>query len=108
MSTPDGAGTFTIELPESLLTPFAGTPETFAREVRLAAAIEWYREGRVSQGKAAEIAGLSRIDFLDALYRAKVPACQVTVDEVMEEVERAVALHRERFAPDPANQGGAP
>ena len=108
MSTPDEAGTFTIELPESLLTPFAGTPEAFAREVRLAAAIEWYREGRVSQGKAAEIAGLNRIDFLDALYRAKVPACQVTVDEVMEEVERAVASHRERIAPDPTNQGGAP
>ena len=67
MSMPDEAATFTIELPESLLTPFAGTPEAFAREVRLAVAIEWYREGRVSQGKGAEIAGLSRIDFLDAL-----------------------------------------
>ena len=31
MSTPDEADTFTIELPESLLTPFAGTPEAFAR-----------------------------------------------------------------------------
>ena len=77
------------------------------REVRLAAAIEWYREGRVSQGKGAEIAGLSRIDFLDALYRAKVPACQVTVDELMEEVDRAVASRRERIAPDTAGQDGA-
>ena len=67
MSTPNEVGTFTIELPESLLTPFAGTPEAFAREVRLAAAIEWYREGRVSQGMGAEIAGLSRVDFLEAL-----------------------------------------
>jgi hypothetical protein len=67
MSTPNDAGTFTIELPESLLTPFAGTPEAFAREVRLAAAIEWYREGRVSQGKGAEFAGLTRVDFLDTL-----------------------------------------
>jgi len=99
---------FTIELPEDVLTPFARTPEAFAREVRLAAAIEWYREGRVSQGKGAEIAGLSRIEFLDALYRAKVPACQVTVDELMEEVDRAVAAHRERITPDPADQGGVP
>jgi predicted HTH domain antitoxin len=100
--------TFTIELPETLLTPFARTPEAFAREVRLAAAIEWYREGRVSQGKAAEIAGLSRIVFLDALYRAKVPACQVTVDELVEEVDLAGASHRERVAvaPDPADQDG--
>jgi predicted HTH domain antitoxin len=78
--------------------PFTGTPEAFAREVRLAAAIEWYREGRVSQGKAAEIAGLSRTDFLDALHRAKVPVCQITVDALKEEADRAVPAHPRTFA----------
>ena len=107
MSAPHGTNTFTIELPEDVLTKFAETPEAFAREVRLAAAIEWYREGRVSQGKGAAIAGVSRVDFLDALFRAKVPASQVTVDELMEEVDRAVEANRGRIAPDPADQGGA-
>jgi predicted HTH domain antitoxin len=41
----------------------------------------------ISQGRAAEIAGLSRAEFLDALYRAKVPACQITVEELKEELE---------------------
>jgi predicted HTH domain antitoxin len=94
MSAEHGTNTFTIELPEDVLTKFAETPEAFAREVRLAAAIEWYREGRVSQGKGAAIAGVSRVDFLDALFRAKVPASQVTVDELMEEVDRAVEANR--------------
>jgi predicted HTH domain antitoxin len=67
----------------------ADAPEAFAQERRLAAAIEWYRQGRVSQGRGAEIAGLGREEFLDALARAKVAACQVTVDELMEEVDRA-------------------
>ena len=107
MSTPDEAGTFTIELPQSVLTPFAGTPETFAREVRLAAAMEWYREGRVFQGNGSRDRRAEPGRFPRALYRQGA-ACQVTVDEVMEEVERAVASHRERFAPDPANQGGTP
>jgi predicted HTH domain antitoxin len=88
MSAPNVTGTFKIELPESVLTTFAETPDAFAREIRLAAAIQWYREGRVSEGKAAEIAGLSRTDFLDALRRAQVPATAVIADEVMEEVER--------------------
>lgn len=100
------ASHFTIELPESVLAGFDGTPEAFARELRIAAAIEWYRQGRVSQGQGAEIAGLGRGEFLDALARAKVPACQVTVDELMEEVDRAVEAHRQRVAPDPAEQGG--
>jgi predicted HTH domain antitoxin len=100
MSTPDEAGTFTIELPESLLTSFAGTPEAFAREVRLAAAIEWYREGRVSQGKGAEIAGMNRWEFLQALSRAQVDVFQVTADDLKEEVARDLQARRERLAPD--------
>jgi predicted HTH domain antitoxin len=40
----------------------------------------------VSQGKAAELAALTRGDFLDELYRRKVPACQVTADELADEI----------------------
>src|SRR5438270_7099437 len=80
----DTSSTVTIELPEGFPAGIGGTPEAFAREFRLAAAIEWYREGRVSQGQAAGFAGLGRADFLDELARAKVPAVQATVDELME------------------------
>ena len=107
MSVGHGENHITIELPQDVWAPIAETPEAFAKEMRLAAAIEWYREGRVSQGRGAEIAGLSRIDFLDALIRAKVPACQVTVDELMVEVNRASAAYREFLAPHPADQSGA-
>ena len=102
MSTAQGTNSFTIELPEDILNHFAQTPEVFAKEMRLAAAIEWYREGRISQGHGAEIAGLNRIEFLEELFRAKVPACQVTVDELMEEVDRVVAANCQRIASDPA------
>jgi predicted HTH domain antitoxin len=73
--------TITIELPDDTALPYGDTDEQFAHALRLAAAIYWYDRGMISQGKGAEIAGLSRADFLDALFRAKVPACQVTVDE---------------------------
>jgi predicted HTH domain antitoxin len=102
MSTSQGTNSFTIELPEDILHHFAQTPEVFAKEMRLAAAIEWYREGRISQGHGAEFAGLNRVEFLEELFRAKVPACQVTVEELMEEVDRVVAANRQRIASDPA------
>src|SRR3954454_16365619 len=101
MGAERGTATFTVELPESLLTTCAETPEDFARELRRAAAIEWYREGRVSQGKGAEIAGMSRWEFIQALGRAEVPVCQVTAEELDEEVERAFVAHRERLAAHP-------
>ena len=64
-------------------------PNEFAREMRIAAAVQWYAQGVVSQGKAAELAGLTRADFLGELHRRKVPACQVTPDELADEIHGA-------------------
>jgi len=35
-------------------------PIEFAHEMRVAAAVQWYAQGIVSQGKAAELAGPTR------------------------------------------------
>lgn len=61
-------------------------PNEFAREMRIAAAVQWYAQGVISQGKAAELAELSRMHFLAELSRRKVPACQVTPDELAGEI----------------------
>jgi predicted HTH domain antitoxin len=89
-------------VPENVLSLFSQTPEAFAKEMRLAAAIEWYREGRIFQGQGAEIARLNRVEFLDRLFRAKVPVCQVTADELMEEVDRVVQVNCQRASADPS------
>ena len=54
--------------------------------MRVAAAVQWYAQGIVSQGKAAELAGLTRSEFLEELYRRRVPACQVTAEELTDEI----------------------
>jgi predicted HTH domain antitoxin len=93
--------TITIEIPDDTALPFGETDEQFARALRLAAAIHWYDRGMISQGKGAEIAGLSRAAFLDALFRANVPACQVTVDELKEELGTWQRLSGESSTPRP-------
>ena len=50
--------------------------------MRLAAAIIWYAQGRISQGRAAEIAGVSRAGFLDALSASGVSVCQETPEDL--------------------------
>jgi predicted HTH domain antitoxin len=79
--------TIQVEVPDSAFSALRRSPEEFAREMRIAAAIQWYHQELISQGRAADIAGLSRAEFLDALFRAKVPACQITIDELKEELE---------------------
>ena len=64
-------------------------PNEFALEMRLAAAVKWYELGRMSQGRAAEIAGLSRAAFIDALSRYKVSPFQYTAEELVEEMRDA-------------------
>lgn len=44
--------------------------------------------GLLSQGKAAEVAGVSRQEFLDSLARFRVSPFQATPDELVQEWNR--------------------
>ena len=59
----------TMKLDEDVLSALRRSPNEFANDMRLAAAIHWYKRGEISQEKAAQIAGLDRTDFLLALAR---------------------------------------
>jgi len=75
-----------VTLPEDVFSALRKNPQEVARDVRIAAAVEWYAEGLVSQGKAAELAGLSRVEFLDELAKRKVPVIQMTAEELKAEL----------------------
>jgi len=78
----------TLELPRDVFSALRQEPEAFLREMRLAAAVKWYETQQVSQAKAAEIAGLSRAEFLTALSRFGVSPFQTTADELVMEAGR--------------------
>jgi predicted HTH domain antitoxin len=78
--------TLSLDVPESVFAALRKSPDQFVREMRVAAAVKWYELGQLSQGKAAEIAGLSRGEFLTALAQFKVSPFQYTAEEVSEEL----------------------
>jgi len=80
--------TLTIDLPEGAFFALHRSPIEFAKEMRLAAAIHWYQQAEISQEKAAEIAGLSRIDFLGELARRKVDVFVLDMDDLDRELAR--------------------
>ena len=75
-----------FQVPEGVLASLHCDADQFARELRLAAAAKWYERGMVSQGRAADIAGVSRAEFLEALERFGVTPFQVDSDELTREV----------------------
>ena len=49
-----------IEVPDEVLLGLQKDAKGLAEEMRLAAAVKWYEMALLTQGKAAEVAGLSR------------------------------------------------
>ena len=78
-----------FDLQEGTLSAVRQDPATFTRELRLAAAVKWYELHRISQGRAAEIAGVSRAEFLDALSSFGVSPFQQGADEILADAEEA-------------------
>ncbi|MGA1262575.1 MAG: UPF0175 family protein [Prochlorothrix sp.] len=78
--------TIQIQLPDTIFSALRKSPPEFIQEMRIAAAIKWYELGEVSQEKAAEIAGLSRFDFVHALTRYGVSVLQYTAETLAEEL----------------------
>jgi predicted HTH domain antitoxin len=60
-----------IEVPEKVLLAEKVDERTFARELRILAAAKLYELGRLSSGRAAELAGMPRVEFLLELRRYK-------------------------------------
>lgn len=61
-----------IEIPEHILRGQNTDAVSFALEMRRLSAVKLYELGRISSGGAADLAGLSRIEFLRALGEYKV------------------------------------
>jgi predicted HTH domain antitoxin len=72
----------TLEIPESVLPTEVGDDASFARELRLLAAVKLYELGRLSSGRAAELAGIPRIEFLLSLGRYNVFPLQAELNEL--------------------------
>lgn len=61
-----------IDVPETVLLAEKTDERSFAREVRILAAVKLYELGRLSSGRAAEFAGMPRVEFLLSLGRYRV------------------------------------
>ena len=61
-----------VNVPEKILLAEKTDEAAFGRELSTLAAVKLYEPGRLSSGRAAELAGMSRVEFLMNLSRYRV------------------------------------
>jgi len=78
--------TINISFPikENLLLSLRESQEEFTQDLRFLSALMLYRKNRLSLGKAAELAGYSKLDFIEQLKLEQEPVFDYNADEMNE------------------------
>ncbi len=76
----------TMDIPHNSLSITKERPDDFARSLRIAAAVKWYELGRISQSKAAELIGCTRIELFNHLRDYNVSPMQMVTDDLEREL----------------------
>lgn len=87
--------TLTIDYPEDLETAVSTTRQELEAQIRLMAALKMFELGKLSSGKAAQLAGISRVEFFEMCGRYHVPIVNYSADEIEAELAQDLAALRD-------------
>jgi predicted HTH domain antitoxin len=78
--------TVELDLPDEVVAALAG--EDMTAKLREMFVMNLVREHRISQGKAAEILGISREEIFPLMSKHEVPVIDLPADELQPELDR--------------------
>lgn len=79
--------TIKVSFPSEILDKISTTYQDSASLIKEAAVLELYREGKISSGKAAEILGMERFEFIKYAGMKGIPYIRITPEELEEEIK---------------------
>lgn len=74
--------TITVDVPEQVQHALNRTPSEMSRDVKLYTALMLYQLGKLSSGMAAQMAGVSRVEFLHLCGEYGISVFQYTAEEL--------------------------
>lgn len=72
---------------EDILIATGSSPKALEQEFRLLLGIKLFEVGRLSLGKAAEIAATPKLRFMDELARLGIPVINLDDDQIADELQ---------------------
>ena len=86
----------TIQYPDDLLVSSGKPRQVVEDELRVVLAMKLFELGQFSLGKAAELAGMGKVRFMDELGRLRIPVIDLDDVETQEEMRAARGDHHRR------------
>ena len=78
-----------LDIPDETLISLKTDAESFARDLKVLGAVKLFELGKLSSGRAAQLAGMERVAFLLALRQYQVSPFQMTAEELRQDVLNA-------------------
>jgi predicted HTH domain antitoxin len=78
-----------IDVPNEVLISLKESPETISQELSILAAVKLFELGKLSSGRAAQLAGMSRVEFLNTLGQYHVSPFALTDEELEHDIDNA-------------------
>ena len=76
-----------LTIPEGFESAVHLTAGELESQIRLMAALKMFELGKISSGKASELAGVSRVEFLELCGRYQIAVTQYAQDDLDREME---------------------
>ncbi|MCW5912224.1 MAG: UPF0175 family protein [Cyclobacteriaceae bacterium] len=80
--------TISIEFPPDILLALNESEAEFKKRVKVALAVRLYKLQKLTLGKSAQLAGMSRYEFENVLSENEVPISQLTLDDVLNDADK--------------------
>lgn len=78
-----------IPYPDDLPEALGQSPESFERQLRFLVAAKIYELGQISSGRAADLAGMTRVEFLENLGQYRISAINYPLSDLEQEIKEA-------------------
>lgn len=78
-----------LEVPDEVLISLKQTSDTISDEVRMAAAAKFFELDKLSSGRAAQLAGVPRVEFLSRLSSYQVSPFNQNYNQLERDVHNA-------------------
>jgi len=80
--------TINIDLPSDILLTLNESEKELKKRIKFSLALQLYIQQKITIGKAAQIAEMSRFQFESALSENKIPISTLGLEEVMKDIQK--------------------